>query len=279
MPLAPALQGPLETVFEEHLAATRSVARRLPSGNVSEVDWIERFHERCASTLEGAVRSALQRTGASTSVTVDSALIHGSPFQVLPDWKHEGGLEIGDLLIVGQQHDRAGALQERQALLLQMKVGWARVKLPPRRTDSTSRQAYFYATWPRFCWRFRPMRAGVLQPPCRQTGGGPSDAAQFGEIGGLRDRARRLHPTGSFTRSTALARELARVVRLDLGVDATPAPASTPDYGWPQIVQDILERAPGEMFHGARRSTTPDPEGRRAFAVVAVATGPQGILD
>lgn len=279
MPLAPSLQRPLETVFQEHLEATRRAAHKLPSGNISEVDWIERFHEGCASGLEIKIRTALRGAGSTASVAVDSALIHGSPFQILPDWCHGGGLEIGDLMLVGQRHDETGALQERQALLLQMKVGRARLKLPPGRTDSTARQGHLFATWPRFCWRFQAMRANVRQPPCREPRRGPSDAAQFGLIERSRDRARRLVSPDRFAPATPLAQELARVVRLDLGVDATPATSSTPTFGWPQIVQDMLERAPGEMFHGASRSTSPDPTGRRAFTTIVVATGPTGILD
>jgi len=165
VPLAASLQRPLEGVFHDHLQRTRKEARKLRSGSVSEVAWIERFHEGCASRLEVDLRSAVRGRGIGTSIRVESALVHGSPFQILPRWQHDGGIEIGDLMLVGQRFDKAEVLLERQALLLQMKVGTPRLKEPPGRTDSTSRQGHFFATWPRFCWRFRPMRECVPQAP------------------------------------------------------------------------------------------------------------------
>jgi hypothetical protein len=269
----------LEEVFCGHLDRTWKAARKLSSGNVSEVDWIERFHEGCASGLGDDLRRTLRERAGRMSVTVDSALVHGSPFQILPSWGLGGGIEIGDLMLVGQQFDKAGALLERQALLLQMKVGTPGLTEPPGRTDSTSRQGHFFATWPRFCWRFRPIRERIPQPPCRDTGGGPSDAAQFGLIWRGGDQARCLDRPGRFVRATPLAAQLARVVRLDLGVDATPTASTPPDFGWPRIVQDILDRSSDELFRGVRRGVPIEPAEGRSFATITVSTAPMGILD
>jgi hypothetical protein len=90
---------------------------------VSEVDWIENFHGLVEPNLANDLRDAGRAIGASFSIAVRSALVHGNPFQASLDGMSPPTVEIGDLLIVGEFHDEAGFLGERQALLLQMKVG------------------------------------------------------------------------------------------------------------------------------------------------------------
>lgn len=281
MPLNQSLQPPLERVFDRLVTKAEQTSAKSFTGKVSEVDWIERFHSLVASHLANEVRQALRGVRIFQSVAVDSALIHGSPFQVSPVWNHGGGVEIGDLLVAGQRLDRKGAVIERQALLLQMKVGKPRIKYPPPRQDSSSRQATLFTTWPPFEWKHAAMRCSVPPPSPRTPNPGPCNAAQFGIISALHS-AHRLCSVGKFHAATPLAREMARAVRLDIGVKATPGP---PD-GWPRIVQDILEVAPQRTFHARSRhasvklSGKPQPVSRgRGFLVIVVSYAPQGILD
>jgi len=281
MPLNQSLQAPLERVFDRLVTKAAQTSAKTSSGKLSEVDWIEKFHWLVAARLANEVRQELRGIQIPQSVTVDSALIHGSPFQVTPKWKHNGGVEIGDLLLAGQRLDRNTAVIERQALLLQMKVGKPRIKYPPPRRDSSSRQATLFATWPPFEWTHTAMRCSVPPPSPRTPNPGPCNAAQFGIISASHS-AHQLCSVGKFHAATSLAREMARAVRLDIGVNATPGP---PD-GWPRIVQDILEVAPQRMLHGRSRhdsvklSGKPQPVSRgRGFLVIVVSYAPPGILD
>jgi len=280
MPLNQSLQAPLECVFDRLVTKAEQTSAKTSTGKVLEVDWIEKFHWLVDASLANEVRQTLRGVRISQSVSVESALIHGSPFQVSPAWNHGGGVEIGDLLLAGQRLDRNAAVIERQALLLQMKVDKPPIKDPPPRRDSSSRQATLFATWPPFEWKHAAMRCSVPPPSPRTPNPGPCDAAQFGIISG--SRAYRLIGVGAFHAATPLAREMARAVRLDIGVKATPGP---PD-GWPRIVQDILEVAPQRTFHARPRhvsvqlSGKPQPVSRgRSFLVIVVSHAPTGILD
>jgi hypothetical protein len=289
-PLDAALQGQLREVFARLLVDARATARPRKTGP-SEVDFIENFHALVAANLEDAVRRHIANSGLSLSVKVETALVHGSPFQVQPRWRHGSGptIEIGDLMLVGERYDkesREGPTQ-RQALLLQMKVG--KPKLRARPDGGPTRQAALFAEWPPIHWVSSAM-ASLPGPFPRTPNPGPCDAAQFGivppsstspfEALPLELLGRRIW----FGEARDLAGELARTVRLDLGVDATPDGSN----GWPRIVQDILQVAPVKTFRASAKSKAPSTfaQGHRElgasrgrFLVVRVGVADQGVLD
>jgi hypothetical protein len=87
-----------------------------------------------------------------------------------------------------------------------------------------------------------------------------------------------------FGEARDLAGELARTVRLDLGVDATPDGSN----GWPRIVQDILQVAPMKTFRASAKSKAPSTfaqehrelgASRGRFLVIRVGVADQGVLD
>lgn len=175
--LLPALQIPIEAAFERLFrcaTATATPASRGPS----EVSWIEQTHNLAAVTLEEDLRNAVRSSGSSDSVSVASAFIHGNPFKVSDRYPMSKPAEAGDLLLVGEHRDRTGAVTERQALLLQMKVG------PPRwksRVSSTCQQALLYGAWPEIDWQSSALRELPGNHP-RTPNPGPCRAAQFGVI-------------------------------------------------------------------------------------------------
>jgi hypothetical protein len=266
----------------------QATGRKYRTG-VSEVDWIEDFHALVAENLEVDLRQRLRGEGMSLSVSVGTALVHGTTFQVTPAWAHGPSptVEIGDLLLVGERRDVAG-LVERQALLLQMKVGPVALRSPL--VSGPTRQAALYAEWPAFTWSQTTTLNGLPGPFPRTPTPGPCDAAQFGIVpnyqagaGGTFD-ALPLMPGPRFASPRQLAGEMARVVRLDLGVDATPKPSN----GWPRIVQDILEVAPAKTFRSnatpsesatTTRHRTDGGARRGRFLVIVVGHGPPGVLD
>lgn len=288
-PLDRSLQAPFGDVLSRMVNDARATATPTKAG-VSEVDWIENFHALIAENLATDLRARLQGTGLALSVAVRTALVHGSkPFQVTPDWQHrpEPAVEIGDLLLVGERHAPDGP-EERQALLLQMKVGPVALGSPV--VSGPARQAALYAEWPPITWTEAATRAGLSPPFPRTPSPGPCDAAQFGIIPGSLSGlgasfdALPLNPGPAFGRSRSLTGEMARALRLDLGVDATPGPRD----GWPRIVEDILRVAPTATFRASSKrqpTSHASAEHRRRgaargrFLVIVVGFGPPGALD
>ncbi len=288
-PLDAALQGQLREVFARLLVDARATARPRKTGP-SEVDFIENFHALVAANLKDAVARRIAGSGLSLSVKVETALVHGSPFQVRPQWRHgsKPTIEIGDLMLVGERYDRESheGPTQRQALLLQMKVG--KPKLRARPDGGPTRQAALFAEWPPIHWVSSAM-ASLPGPFPRIPNPGPCDAAQFGivppsstsfEALPLELRGRKIW----FGEARDLAGELARTVRLDLGVDATPDGSN----GWPRIVQDILQFAPMKTFRASAKSKAPSTftQGHRElgasrgrFLVIRVGVADQGVLD
>ncbi len=288
-PLDKALQDPLREVFARLLADARATARPRKAGP-SEVDFIENFHALVATNLEQAVARRIAGSGLSLSVKVETALVHGSPFQVRPQWGHGSAptVEIGDLMLVGERYDRESreGPTERQALLLQIKVG--KPKLRARPDGGPTRQAALFAEWPPIHWVSSAM-ASLPGPFPRTPRPGPCDAAQFGivhpsspsfETLPLESRGRRIW----FGEARDLADELARTMRLDLGVDATPDGSN----GWPRIVEDMLQVAPLKSFRVSAKTKAPSrvtrehrdlgaPRGR--FMVLRVGIADQGVFD
>src|SRR5690349_15740891 len=149
-PLPAALQPVFEQVFSRLLQRTYVTAKRRASGQADEVDWIEKFHALAAIDIEADLRSGLRATGHGLSVAVNTLLLHGRPFQAWPRWRHyptARSIEIGDLLLVSEWQDREVRSSERQALLLQMKVGIPSLE---GRVRGSKAQAELYATWPMF---------------------------------------------------------------------------------------------------------------------------------
>ena len=165
----------------------------------------------------------------------------GNPFQVIPEWRHgRSKVEIGDLLLVGERHDRRLGLVERQALLLQMKVG--KPVLHKNRVAGETRQAALYAYWPPINWAAASLRDRLPPPFPRQTSPHPGNATAFGIIPRSEDGSFDCHLVSSgpsLDPPGSLAAKMAYSIRLNLAVDATPGP----ENGWPRIVQDIMDRA------------------------------------
>jgi len=290
-PLAPTLQAPLEGALAGIVKEAKATARARSSGP-DEVDWIENFHALVEAKLAGHMRAAVRGQHLSLSFRVDTALVHGQPFQVRPSWRYGEvpTVEIGDVLVVGEQHDKTEKLIERQGLLLQMKVGQPALRQYPK--EGSTRQAALFAEWPPFAWDHKSTSAGLPPPFPRTPAPRPCDAAQFGIIptrpGGTFDALSLRPPRGStrpvFARTRPLVAEIARVIRLDLGVDATPDGSN----GWPRIVQDMLDVAARKRFRytartpSVSRATQRHRAGgawRRRFVVVVVALGPPGVFD
>jgi hypothetical protein len=306
--LVKALQSDLEEVFFKLLRRTHVAARKRAGGEVDEVDWIEKFHDLAATDLEDDLRRELRLGGLPLSIAVNSVLLHGRPFQAWPRWRHKTArsIEIGDLLLIGEYHEQSGILSERQALLLQMKVGTP--SLPAHAPIRGGKaQAELYATWPSFNWS-KKLRSMLPGPFPRNPAPGPSPAARFGIIPARSSPSWSSHEAclveaGPRLRATeALQIPMARVVRLDVGIDATPGRGSS--GGWSRIVQDMLDVAPRYAFRGQQRfasgvAALVDPglasahgggdlQGpelrvgrfpRDRFAIVQVGFGPQGVLD
>ena len=172
-----ALQSPFAGVFDRLLADATATARRAKYGP-SEVHWVEQLHKLVATNLDHDLRTAIRGTGVGASIRVSSAFTHGNPFQIAPRPPVTKAVEAGDIMIVGDKHDDHGQLVERQALLLQMKVGrptWS----SPR--ASTAQQAALYSAWPPVEWRSAALRA-FPGPHPRVPDPGPCRAAQFGVI-------------------------------------------------------------------------------------------------
>ncbi len=286
-PLDKALQGPLHQVFNRLLVDARATARPRKAGP-SEVDFIENFHALVAANLQGEI--ARHVSGLALSVRVETALVHGSPFQVRPEWRHGDAptVEIGDLMLVAERFDResGGEPAERQALLLQIKVGRPKLRAYP--DGGPTRQAALFAEWPPIYWVSAAMRR-LPGPFPRTPAPGPCDAAQFGivppaspsfEALPLEAHRRKIW----FGEARPLAGELARTMRLNLGVDATPDGGN----GWPRIVEDLLQAAPLKDFRASASSKAPseitqehrDLGARRGrFVIVRVGIADQGVLD
>ncbi len=280
MSLSASLQGPFEVVFERLLNDATTTAPEGARGP-REVGWIESFHRLVAQHLGAELTQAIQDIHSGDRVTVGTALIHGNPFQIeqhRPQTTRP--VEAGDLLLVSERDDGSGL--ERQALLLQMKVG------KPRATSmntSTGQQASLYGAWPPVLWCSSALRA-LPGPHPRVPRARPCRAAQFGVIPTYAKpgpcEALRLTGPRSFAAPSSLSVELAATTRLDLNVDATPRRSN----GWPRIVEDMLERA-GPLVFGGRSPRFPglqeagdptdDPRGR--FLAIAVRSGPPGAFD
>jgi hypothetical protein len=198
------------------------------------------------------------------------------------------GVEIGDLLVVAERYVGRldEATHERQALLLQVKVHPPKMK--PLGTNSTANQAALYGHWPPFNWSSATLRS-LPGPFPRTPNPGPCDAAQFAIIdpSSITFEAIPLELRGgvaSFGNPRDLAGQLARTVRLDLGVDATPDGGN----GWPRIVEDMLAIAPLKAFREAGKTPAVNPvtqdhraagASRGRFVVLRIAIADQGILD
>jgi hypothetical protein len=288
-PLDLALQDPLREVFDRLLADARATARPRKTGP-SEVDFIENFHALVAANLEDAVARRIANSGLTLSVKVETALVHGAPFQARPRWPYGSAptIEIGDLMLVGERYEResGGGPDERQALLLQMKVG--KPKLRARPDGGPTRQAALYARWPPIDWVSSAMAKLPGSFP-RKPAPGPCDAAQFGIVppASTSFEALPLEASGRrfwFGEARSLADELARTVRLDLGVDATPDGGD----GWPRIVEDMLQVAPLKTFRASSSSKAPNAitrdhrdfgASRGRFVILRVGIAPPGVFD
>jgi hypothetical protein len=284
----------VEKIFER-LLLDAFVAARPRARGVDEVDWIVRFHKLVGQNLESELASVYESQAGEVSVLVQSALVHGNPFQVRPQWAHAArSVEIGDLLIVGECCDAGCSVRLRQGLLLQMKVGEPRVG--SRRVLGTTAQAALYAEWPPITWRQLEMFRELPGPFPRTPEPGPSCAAQFGLIPAthVRPRAdeftvRRVQADRTLYGDQKLAAALARAALMRLGVDATPGP----DDGWARIVEDILSRARIVAFRGDPRAVgrargprrrragdpVPTPAAERPFLVIVATVAPGGTLD
>ncbi len=256
-PLVKALQPRLEEVFFRLLRRTYVTARKRAGGEADEVDWIEKFHDLVATDLEDDLRRELRLGGLPLSIAVNSALLHGKPFQAWPRWRHTTArsIEVGDLLLIGEYQEQSGIVSERQALLLQMKVGTP--SLPENApVRGAKAQAELYAAWPPFNWS-KKLRGMLPGPFPREPAPGPSAAARFGIIPTRSSSSWSSHnacPVEAGPRlgsAEALQVPMARVVRLDLGIDATPGRG--PSGGWSRIVQDMLDVAPLYVFRGQER--------------------------
>jgi hypothetical protein len=288
-PLATSLHGPLNGIFERLLEDASATARQASRG-VDEVDWIEKLHALIGVSLDRDLRAATRASGSAMSVAAHSMLVHGNPFQVRPTWPHSGTIEIGDLLVVSDVVEEPDSL-ERQALLLQIKVGEPRIG---KRVVWTTAQAKLYATWPPITWSNEQMLKRLRGPFPRTPTPGPSRAAQFGVVPSRAEarhmcapRALQLVREGVFASPTSLADEIASTLRLDIGVDATPDGGN----GWPRIVDDILREAGLRDFrdlpryisgylgppHRTRRRGQGGP--MRPMLAVQATFGPQGWFD
>jgi hypothetical protein len=286
--LPSSLQQPLQGIFERLLQGASATAARKRRG-VDEVDWIEKFHALIGVSLAQDVRATMRAADSPHSVAVQSALLHGNPFQVRPTWSHAGTIEIGDLLFVSDVVEQSGHF-ERQALLLQMKVGKPKIGT---RVVWTTAQAKLYATWPPITWSDPKTLRGLPRPFPRTPAPGACRAAQFGVIPSFREARQgreieALPPFNSktFRTPTTLSSEIATTFRLDLGIDATPNGGN----GWPRIVEDMLRAANLRDFRGAPRlqsgyrGAVPRPRGRtggagRPFLAVQALFGPPGWFD
>lgn len=276
MALDKALQGPFENAYGRFI---QDAIEGAPSGahGPSEVGWLESFHTSVGEHLDRDLREAMRGAEVHDSVIAQSAFIHGNPFQILPAGPLSRRVEAGDLLLIGERYGRE-QLVERQALLLQMKVG------PPDLSgSSTFEQALLYGSWPPVTWSAGALRA-LPGPHPRTPSPKPTRAAQFGILptGGLAgSEALELDGPALFGVQRALAAEMAAVTRLAIGVDATP---DTPD-GWPRLVEDMLVRALGLEYgrrlprHSGAIADNPKTGDEGGFLVVVVSTGPTGILD
>ncbi len=287
--LYPSLQNPFRDVLSRIAEDARATATPTKVGP-SEVDWIENFHALVAVNLASDLRKCVRRKRLALSVSVQTALVHGNPFKVTPTWRHRPrpSVEIGDLLLVGERH-KTGGLKERQALLLQMKVGAVVLRSPS--VSGPTRQAALFAEWPPIEWSAASMLAGLPGPFPRTPSPGPCDAAQFGIIPNAsawpRDSfdALPLKRGPGFGKKRSLAGEMARTLRLDLGIDATPGPTD----GWPRIVEDILQVAPTKTFRADTNRPSRSPtttEHRRSggakrgrFVVIVVGFGPPSVFE
>jgi hypothetical protein len=262
------------------------------------VDWLDKFQALVAADLEQDLRDSFRAHGIAASVAVNSALLHGNPFQAWPlNWQHVEGrtVEIGDLLLLGEQHN-SNTLMHREALLLQMKVGKPSLVGPLRNEKA---QAEFYASWPEFNWSGK-LRRTLPGPFPRKPESASRAAARFAIVpeGDFPPwstcEAFQVEVGPSFGALTPLHHLMARVARMGLGVNATPNPKQP--RGWARVVQDILDAAPGYTFRGQNRFSAPagsaaggaDEIGlvtdethrpRAGFAVVQIGLGPQGRFD
>jgi len=159
-PLDRSLQVPFADALSRLAIDARATATALTKTGFSEVDWIENFHALVATNLAADLRARVRAQGQAVSVAVGTALVHGSPFRVTPNWGHGSSpsIEIGDLLFVGERHEVDG-LKERQALLLQMKVG--AVVLRSAAVSGPTRQAALFAEWPPITWSVTATCAGL----------------------------------------------------------------------------------------------------------------------
>jgi hypothetical protein len=289
-PLDSRLQTPLSGVLTRMANDARATAAKATKAGVSEVDWIEDFHALVAQNLAAELYDKIRLAGLRLSISVATALVHGNPFQVDPLWRHgiSPAVEISDLLLVGERHDASG-VAERQALLLQMKVGLVKLRRPS--VSGAARQAALFSEWPPITWSKRSTRDELPGPFPRTPAPGPCDAAQFGIIPDAGTwpatsfEALPLAGGPRFAQPRSLTAEMARTLRLDLGVDATPGPVD----GWSRIVEDILRVAPPATFRAVGGSASASPttnEHRRIggasrgrFAVIVVGFGPPGVLD
>jgi hypothetical protein len=293
-PLPAALQAGFEAVFERLFRSALA-----PRGRTGEVAWLLAVHATAATGLANGLRAVIRSGGHPHSIAVETALVHGNPYQVLPNWRYGSrSLEIGDLMIVGETYGPSSGppvLTERQAFLMQTKVGVPRLVRAQAGTILTgpTAQAQLYADWPPVAWTAAALRA--LQPPPlpRAPAPGACDAAQFGivpvsPLGAFEALPLAAGPT--FGASEPLPAVCARTVRMGLRTDATPQAAGN---GWPRIVEDILARAglsgasgsgtagtlgaTGPSADDGEPADTADPE--RPFVAIVARTGPQGMLD
>ena len=284
------LQAEFAAAYEDLFGRAASRAKVTKSGRPDETSWVRNFHELSASELAPKLRQSASAAGHQLSFSVGTAFLHGRPFRIRKVPPLSTGVEIADLMLVAERYRANGTLGKRQALLLQMKVGYP---TGSGQSVSTVQQALLYGAWPPITWDSAGLRALPGRHPRTPTPR-PCRAAQFGVVpadpaSGY--QALQLAGPGVFGKTTALAGELAATSRLAIGVDATPGPFD----GWPRIVEDILSRAVGTDQGGgnggsSRRADGGGPDdgdrevalaqpNRSRLLIVVIRIGRQGQLD
>lgn len=242
------VQGELADALERLLQSALP-----PKGKSAECAWFKKLHQLIDINLEAELAPILQKHNVPWFPVVHSALVHASPFFVRATKSLGPSVEIGDMLVVSTYS--LNHVFRREALLLQLKIGkGTRNNAHTKTWNSTRRQAELYAGWPEFDWTAPSMknllsgsRVGTVT---RRPVHAPCRAAQFAFIPpyGLTSPgsgfwAREVMPLTTtppvyFRTKRELAHEWASVLRLDLGVDATPTRSRS--MGWSQIIEDML---------------------------------------
>ena len=250
-----------------------------PGGKVGEVAWIRAFQTGVEESLESELRAQVRGAGGTDSVNVASALVHGTTFVVnVPKSGVMGGAELADLMIVGERFNADGVVVQRQAMLLQMKVGFSRHPSG----FSSARQMALYGTWRTIQWKSQTLRALPGTHP-RRLRHADRNVARFGLLPPVPgdgaavccEVARSLHLRT--TDSVLLATAMAMPASLTMNVDATSGPGN----GWPRVVDDVLDHAGIKTFMEQPRlhNVSVPADDPSLTLVILVRSGPEGVVD